>query len=62
MDVARVLMLDISDKLVTESEEILEILVYFSMFYFILFYDICRDMRGEHDTINNNQMIGNSQH
>ena len=37
----------------TESEEIL---VYFSMFYFILFYDICCDMTGEHDTRNNNQM------
>ena len=38
----------------TESEDILEILVYYSMFYFILFYDICSDMTGEHDTINNN--------
>jgi hypothetical protein len=60
VDVVRVLMLDICDKLVTESEEILEILVYFSMFYFILFYDICSDMTSEHDTRNNNQMEGSS--
>jgi hypothetical protein len=28
----------VTEKLVTESEHILEILVYFSMFYFILWY------------------------
>jgi hypothetical protein len=46
------------DKLVTESKEILEILVYFSMFYCILFYFMIFVviMTGEHDTRNNNQM------
>jgi hypothetical protein len=48
----------VTDKLVRESEEILEIVVYFSMFYFISFYDTCSDMTGEHDTRNNNQMEG----
>jgi hypothetical protein len=43
----------------TESEEIV---VYFSVFYFILFYDTCSDMTGEHDTRNNNQIEGSSQH
>ena len=43
-----------------ESEDILEILVY--LVCFILFYNICSDMTGEHDTINNNQMAGSSQH
>jgi hypothetical protein len=32
------------------------------MFYFILFYNICSDMTGEHDTRNNNQMECSSQH
>jgi hypothetical protein len=50
------------DRLVTESEDILEILVYFGVFYFISFYDICSDMTGEHDTRNKNQMEGSSQH
>jgi hypothetical protein len=50
---------NVMDKLVTESEEIL---VYFSMFCFILFYDICSDMTSEHETRNNNQMEGSSQH
>jgi hypothetical protein len=50
----------VTDKLVTESEEILEILVY--LVCFILFYNICSDMIGEHDTRNNNQMEGSSQH
>jgi hypothetical protein len=50
----------VADKLVTESEDISEILVYFSIF--ILFYDICSDMTGEHGTRNNNQMEGSSQH
>jgi hypothetical protein len=52
----------VTDKLVTESEEMFYILVYLSMFYFILFYDICSDMTGELDTRNNNQMKGSSQH
>ena len=49
----------VTEKLVTESEEIL---VYFGMFYFILSYEICSDMAGEHDTRNNNQMKDNNQH
>ena len=32
------------------------------MFYFILFYDICSDITGEHDTRINNQMEDSSQH
>ena len=40
----------------TEHEDILEIVVYFSIFYFIFFYDICSDVTGEHDTRNNKQM------
>jgi hypothetical protein len=54
---------------VTESEEMLGsfimfyfILLYYILFYFILFYNICTDVTGEHDTINNNQMEGSSQH
>ena len=41
---------------------ILEIFVYFSMFDFILFCDICSGMTGENDTRNNNQMEGSGQH
>jgi hypothetical protein len=29
---------------------------------FILFHDVCSGMTGEHDTRNNNQMEGSSQH
>ena len=50
----------ISDKLVAESEDTLTILVYFSIF--ILFYDICTDMVGNHNTRSNNQREGSSQH
>ena len=32
------------------------------MFYFMLFYGICSDMTGEHDTRNNNLMEGSTQH
>ena len=45
----------------TQSEEMLEILVYFNKFHFILLYDTCSDMTGEHDISNNNQMEGSSQ-
>jgi hypothetical protein len=46
---------------VKESKDILEILVYFTMFHFIVFYDVCSDMTGEHDTRDSNQMEGSSQ-
>jgi hypothetical protein len=41
------------DKQVTESEEILVC--------FLLFYNVCSDMTGEHDTRDSNQMEGSSQ-
>jgi hypothetical protein len=48
----------VTDKLVTESEEIL---VYFNLFSLILFYNVRSNMTGEHDTRDSNHMEGSSQ-
>ena len=42
----------------TESEEIL---VYFNLFNLNLFYNVCSDMTGEHDTRDSNHMEGSAE-